>query len=128
MARIASVSGSAFHRPVWSKDTLREAVPTGDGTLRTFAAITELIRHVERAASSDIGIATHLIETIALALQSKTDPSLLMGVLLEGIVHTVLERVAAAEQRDTAIALCCLLWERVGRGQTGPGRGAFSAG
>ena len=119
MARAASVSGSAFHCPGWQKDAPREAVPKGDVAPRTFAAVTELIRHVEREASSDVGSPTHLIETIAIALQNKADPSLLMGILLEGIAQTVLEQLPAAEQRDTAIALCGLLWNRVSQGQPG---------
>ena len=108
-------------------DTERGALPEGDGAPRTFAAITELIGHVERTASSEIAVATDLIETIAMALQHNVNPSLLMGILLEGIAQSVLEQLPAAEQRDTAIALCGLLWDRISQGLAGPGTGAISA-
>ncbi len=121
MARAASVSGSTFHCPDWPKDPPRKAVPKEHDAPRTFAAITDLIRHVECEVSSDVGVTTHLIEAIAIALQNKADPSLLMGILLEGIAQTVLEQIPAAEQSDTAIALCGLLWNRVSQGQAGEG-------
>ena len=121
MARAASVSGSTVHCAGWPKDVPCEAVPQEHDAPRTFAAVTELIRHVERETLSDVSFPTHLIETIAIALQSKADPSLLMGALLEGIAQTVLERIPAAEQSDTVIALFGLLWNRVSEAQTGQG-------
>jgi hypothetical protein len=80
---------------------------------RTFAAVAELIEQVERAAVLDVVLTDRLITDIKRAIQSGTDPSLLMGILLEGIVQTVLERLAVADRRDTVIALCGLLCDRI---------------
>lgn len=88
---------------------------------RTFAAVTELIEQVERAAAHDVGLSERLIADIKLAIQGETDPSLLMGILLEGIVQTVLERLAVAERRDTIVALCSLLCDRINQRGVGSG-------
>lgn len=113
LAQIASASGSASQHPTapaGAPGTNRGAAP------RIFPAVAEMIRQIEEAASSEASGATHLIEAIAIALQGEADPSLMMGVLLEGLAQTVLERLPAAEQRNTAIALAGLLWERVSQG------------
>jgi hypothetical protein len=46
---------------------------------------------------------------------------LLIGVLLEGIAEAVLELLPAPERRDTGIALCGLLWDRISQGLTEKG-------
>lgn len=88
------------------------------GPRRIFPAVTQLIEQIEDAASRDAGLAGRLIEDIMLAIQVVAEPSLLMGILLEGMAETVLERLSEEERRETAIALCTLLWDRINQGAT----------
>lgn len=120
MARAVSAAGSPFQSASASIELAAEPRPRTGGMARTFAAVTDLIEQVELSATLDVCVAARLTEDIMLAIQSKADPSLLIGVLLEGIAQAVLERLPAAERRDTAIALCGLLWDRVGRNEPGP--------
>ena len=99
-------------------DTNEPAVETVSAT-PTFAAVTELIERVERSAVQETDLIGQLIANIRRAIQNEVDPSLLMGVLLEGIVQTVLERLSSIERRDTVVALCSLLVDRVNIRQIG---------
>jgi hypothetical protein len=89
-----------------------------DAAQPKFAAVTEMIEQIKDAASRDAGLAARLIEDIILAIQIVAEPSLLMGILLEGMAETVLERLSEDERRETAIALCTLLWDRINQSAT----------
>lgn len=86
------------------------------GTQRTFPVIRELIERIEDATERDADLAGRLIEDIIFAIKVVAEPSLLMGILLEGMAETVLERLSGEERRETAIALCALLWDRINQG------------
>jgi len=90
-----------------------------DDTAPRFAAVTELIEQMNQAVTRDAALTGRLIEELALAIQTMADPFALMGMLLEGVAETVLERLPESERRDTAIALCSMLWDRINRGQAG---------
>ncbi len=79
---------------------------------RTFPAIDELVARIERtvAHANPLDDLTALIKSL---VPGDTDPGVLMGVLLEGIVQVLLQRIPAAERRDTVIALCTMLCQRL---------------
>ncbi|HTI81196.1 MAG TPA: hypothetical protein VL614_12175 [Acetobacteraceae bacterium] len=87
-------------------------------TPRSFAAVTELIERIEDASARDADLAGRLVEDILVAINVVAEPSLLMGILLEGLAETVLERLSEEERRETAIALCTLLWDRINQDAT----------
>ncbi len=118
LARAMCVSVLPYHGAANPAAEPLEAEAAMDGGHRTFAAVTELIEQIEDAASRDAGLAARLIEDIILAIQVVAEPSLLMGILLEGMAETVLERLSEEERRETAIALCTLLWDRINQGAT----------
>ena len=95
---------------------MREPTSEAGSEAPRFEAVSELIQQVERSATTETGLVTQLIEDIMLALESSNDANLLIGVLLQGLIQTVQERLPAADQRETAIALCGLLWDRVSNG------------
>jgi len=116
LARVANTFAPPVYGVLPSDSQASASEAETDGTERTFAAVTELIEQVENAAERDAGLAGRLIEDIILAIQVVAEPSLLMGILLEGMAETVLERLSEKERRETAIALCALLWERINQG------------
>jgi hypothetical protein len=112
-------------KPVWVLPCPGTAIPpatalepqTGpDGTRRSFAAVAELIERVEDTATRDAELTGRLIEDIVSAIPVVAEPTLLMGILLEGLAETVLDRLSAEERRETAISLCTLLWDRIHQG------------
>jgi hypothetical protein len=116
LARIASPPPPVLPHVAQSGIEPSEPAGKGDGSGPTFAAVTQLIEQVEQSAARDVDIAHRLIEDIVMAVRTDTDPSLLIGVLLEGIAEAVLELLPAPERRDTGIALCGLLWDRISQG------------
>lgn len=75
--------------------------------------MTELIHQVEQAAAGDATRIVRLIDDIKSVIQTERDPYFLIGVLLEGIVQTTLERLPQKERRDTAIAVYALMRDRI---------------
>jgi hypothetical protein len=116
LERATAASGLPYHIFAEAQYIAVEQDANQDGAARTFPAISDLIERVERATARDEGLAVQLIEDILLALQNRTNPSLLTGILLEGIAQTVLELLPEDERRNAAIALCGLLWDRVSQG------------
>ena len=87
---------------------------------RTFAAVTELIEQVERAALQDVDLAAQLTADIKRAISGETDAALLIAILLEGVAQTVLNRVPSEDQREMLIALCAVLSDRINQHGTRP--------
>jgi hypothetical protein len=114
LVRAAGTSIMPYHDLVSLTPRAEEAA-TEDTPPRTFAAVTELIARVAEATGDDPAQTSRLVEEILHAIQNKADPCLLLGVLLEGVIQTVLERIPAIGWQDTAMALCGLLLERVGQ-------------
>ena len=109
LARIEAVSALRYFAAAPPPPPVRSAAEA----TRTFAAVTELIQQIEHSAAGDGEAMTRLIGDIKCAIQTESDPWLLMGVLLEGIVQTALERLPAREQQQTRVALLTLLWDRI---------------
>jgi hypothetical protein len=111
VARAARSSAFRFHDTTPPTPEANGAAVDAQGTVQTFAAVTELIKQVECAATEEFGVSADLVEAIVIAIDGGMEPSVLIGILLEGMIQTV-ERLPAPERRDTAIALCGLLWGR----------------
>lgn len=118
LERTANVAGLPFYAAMVAPEAAAPEART-DGTVRTFAAVTELIERVEQTAMRDENLAACLIADIKLAICSETEPTLLMGILVEGIVQTLLNRVPREERRDMIVSLCTLLCDRVNRRSIG---------
>lgn len=118
LARTNSVRVLPYPEAVFPEAGSREPSAVHDGTQRTFPVVSELIERIEAATACDADVAGRLVEEIICAIKVVAEPSLLMGLLLEGIAETVLERLPEGERRETAIGLCALLWDRINRGAT----------
>ena len=75
--------------------------------------IDKLIRLAERAAANGADPVQTLTDIIKVASQSDADPYLVIGVLLEGSVHTLESRIPSERQQDTAGALVRLIADRL---------------
>lgn len=91
-----------------------------DAPERTFEAVTELIEQVKRSTGGDLDVAAWLIEDVVLAIRRMGDPAILMGILLQGLVTTMEERLPLPDRRDAAIALCSVLWDRINQDDPQP--------
>ena len=120
LALAATVAASPFQQAIATGEDVAEPDARLDGRGPTFAAVTELIEQVELSATRDVCLAAQLTEHVTRAIQSKADPLLLIGILLEGIVQTVLQGLPAPERRETAIALCGLMWDRISQDGSAP--------
>jgi hypothetical protein len=76
-------------------------------------AVADLIEHVEGSVRDNSLSAGRLVEDIRLALDSAMDTDLMLAVLLQGIVQTLRDKLPVDEQRQTAIMLCGVLWDRI---------------
>ena len=79
---------------------------------QTFPAIDELIRQAERAASASPDHVRLVGELVRMVGDGGADPYLLIGVLLEGAVHTLAKHIPPERQGDTTEQLGRLLVER----------------
>jgi len=76
---------------------------------RPYPAIDALIRRVQRVAA-DRPDPTHILaEVIAMIGASEADPYLVLGVLVEGVAHTVDKHIPAARQAATTAEVVQLL-------------------
>jgi hypothetical protein len=76
---------------------------------RPYPAIDALIRRVQRVAA-DRPDPTHILaEVIAMIGASEADPYLVLGVLVEGIAHTVAHHIPAERQAATIAEVARLL-------------------
>jgi hypothetical protein len=78
-----------------------------------FQAVDDLIRRAERAAAATPDQVRLLAELIRMTGNQGADPYLLIGVLLEGAVHTIAEHIPRERQGDTTEQLGRLLVERL---------------
>ena len=90
---------------------------------RPFQAVDKLIRRVQRVAADRPDPLHILAQMISMIGESDVDPYAIMGVLIEGTVHTLINQVPAERQADTAPTLMQLLEERFkAHGLTGDDR------
>jgi hypothetical protein len=80
---------------------------------RPYRAVNELIRRVQRVAANRPDPMHILAETISLIGESDVDPYAIVGVLIEGAVHTIAQHIPTERQGDTAATLLHLLEERL---------------
>ena len=80
---------------------------------RPYPAIDALIRRVQRVAA-DRPDATHILaEVISMIGASEADPYTVLGILVEGVAHTLTQHIPKERQSDTAATLLQLLEERL---------------
>jgi hypothetical protein len=75
--------------------------------------LAKLVALVNRAAECEPNPARCLVTTIRATVASNADPYLVIGILLEGAVHTVCSRIPHMRRQDTANALLRLLKDRL---------------
>jgi hypothetical protein len=75
--------------------------------------MNDLIRRVQRVAANRPDPMHILAETISLIGESDVDPYAIVGVLIEGAVHTIAQHIPAERQADTAATVLRLLEERL---------------
>jgi hypothetical protein len=89
---------------------------------RPYPAIDALIRRVQRVAANRPDPTHILAEVISMIGASEADPYTVLGVLVEGAVHTLVQHIPPERQADTAAMLMELLEERLqARGLTRQG-------
>jgi hypothetical protein len=81
---------------------------------RPYRAVDDLIRRVQRVVANRPDPMHILAETISLIGESDVDPYAIVGVLIEGAVHTIARHVPAERQAETAATALRLLEERLG--------------
>jgi hypothetical protein len=79
----------------------------------SFSAVDELIRQAEKAASAKPDQLRLVAELVKLIGDGGADPYLLIGVLLEGAVHTLAKHIPPERQRQTADQLRRIMVERL---------------
>ena len=90
---------------------------------RPFQAVDKLIRRVQRVAADRPDPLHILAQMISMIGESDVDPYAIMGVLIEGTVHTLINHLPAERQAHTAPTLMQLLEERFkAHGLTGDDR------
>jgi hypothetical protein len=92
------------------RDGVRNAVPMAD---RPFPAVEALIRRVQRVAASRPDPMHILAQTISMTGAIGADPYAVLGVLIESAVQTIVQRIPAEQQAETAATLVQLLKERL---------------
>ncbi len=79
---------------------------------RYFSAVDNLIRKAEQAATAKPDQIRLVGELVRLVGDGGADPYLLIGVLLEGAVHTLAQHIPPERQRETTEQVSRLLVER----------------
>ncbi len=80
---------------------------------RRFHALERLIQQANQASSRKPDSVQMLAQVIRVITADGSDPYLVLGVLVEGAVHTVATHVPPARQAETAAELSQLLAERL---------------
>jgi hypothetical protein len=75
--------------------------------------VDELIRRVERVAANRTDPLHVLAQMISVIGESDVDPYAVLGVLIEGAIHTVTRHIPTERQADAAEALVELMGERL---------------
>jgi hypothetical protein len=95
----------------------RKALETGEQEAeapnRSRTELSKLIQLAEDAAACEHDPVRELADAITVTVAGEADPYVLMGVLVEGAVHTLATRVPAVRQDDMAAALSQLLADRL---------------
>ena len=78
-----------------------------------FQAVDDLIRRAERTAAATPDQVRLLAELVRMTGDQGADPYLLIGVLLEGVVHTVAKHIPPGRQGETTEQLGRILVERL---------------
>jgi hypothetical protein len=80
---------------------------------RTFPVLDGLIRQAEQAAASKPDPVQLVAEVTRLIGDMGADPYLLIGVLVEGAIHTLVTHIPPERRTDCAKALTKLLADRL---------------
>ena len=80
---------------------------------RPFPAVEALIRRVQRVAADRPDPKVILAEMIRMIGASDADPYEVLGVLVEGVAHTLAQHIPPERQADTAAELAQLLTDRL---------------
>jgi len=80
---------------------------------RPFPAVDALIRRVQRVAASRPDPMHILAQTIAMTGEIGADPYAVLGVLVEGVVLTILQHIPEEKREETALTLVQVLRERL---------------
>jgi len=80
---------------------------------RRYRTVDELIRRVQRVAADRPDPVHVLAQMISMIGESDVDPYAVLGVLIEGAVHTLVQHIPPERQIDTAITIVELLAERL---------------
>jgi hypothetical protein len=75
--------------------------------------LDKLIQLAEQAAADQPDLVRALADIIKAVAESDADPNLVMGGLVEGVVHTLASHIPNGRQEDTAGALVQLLIDRL---------------
>jgi hypothetical protein len=78
-----------------------------------FRSLDRLIRQANQASSRKPGSVEMLARVIQLVTSDGADPYLVLGVLVEGAVHTLAEHIPRERQADATEELGRLLVERL---------------
>jgi hypothetical protein len=78
-----------------------------------FPVVDDLIHQAERAAASKPDQVQLVAEVIRLTGDGGVDPYLLIGILIEGVVHTLANHIPAERQTEVAAATVRLLLNRL---------------
>jgi hypothetical protein len=80
---------------------------------RPFRAVDELIRRVQRVAAGRPDSTYVLAQMISMIGESEVDPYAVLGVLIEGAVHTLARHIPTERQAETTTMLVQLLEARL---------------
>ena len=80
---------------------------------RRFPTLERLIQQANQASSRKPDSVQMLAEVIRVITQDGSDPYLVLGVLVEGAVHTIAKHVPPGRQAETVNELRQLLTERL---------------
>ena len=75
--------------------------------------LDKLIQLAEQAAANELDPIRALVEKIRSVTEGNADPYVVMGVLVEGAVHTLETRIPTERREDTAAALLRLVVDRL---------------
>jgi len=82
---------------------------------RRFQSLERLIQQANQASSRKPDSIQMLAEVIRVITQDGSDPYLVLGVLVEGAVHTLASHIPASRQAEATAELRQLLEERLKR-------------
>lgn len=89
--------------------------------VRTSRVVRKLSRQAAQAAAQAPDPLADLSAVIKLALQSETDPYVMLGVLVEGMTQTLVTRIPPERHRSTLAATLVTLRQRLADRGAAPG-------